>query len=214
MYYPVIIYQTSLLYHLFDINNVLYSGVLFMEKYIAFDVETPNARNSRMSAIGIAVIENKKITNKFFSLINPETYFSSFNIELTGITPQSVKTAPTFPELWKKIEPLMTGGILIAHNAAFDMKVLGTCLNDYGITTDRYKKYACTVQLGRKCFPELPNHKLNTMCDHLNINLDHHKADSDSIACAKLLIEYMKSDIDINKFIRTYDFEELKTVKP
>ena len=54
---------------------------------------------------------------------------------------------------------------------------------------------------------------LNTMCGHLNIKLDHHKADSDSIACGKLLIEYMRSDIDISKFIRTYDFEELRTVQ-
>ena len=131
-----------------------------MDKYIAFDVETPNARSNRMSAIGIAVIENKKITEKFFSLVNPETYFSSFNTALTGITPQSVKTAPTFPKLWKKIEPLMTGGILIAHNAAFDMRVPATGLKDYGITTERYKKYACTVQLGRKCYPNLPDHKL------------------------------------------------------
>lgn len=183
-----------------------------MDKYIAFDVETPNSHNNRMSAIGISVIENKKITEKFFSLVNPETYFSAFNIELTGITPQAVENSPTFPELWKKIKPLMTGGILVAHNAAFDMKVLATCLRDYGIATDRYKKYACTVQLGRKCYPELPNHKLNTMCDHLNIKLNHHQADSDSIACGKLLIEYMKTDIEINNFIRTYDFEELRTV--
>ena len=63
-----------------------------MEKYIAFDVETPNAKNYRISSIGAAVIENGKIVETYSSLVNPETYFSSFNIELTGINKQKVKT--------------------------------------------------------------------------------------------------------------------------
>ena len=33
-------------------------------KYIVFDVETPNAKNDRMSSIGIAVVENGEITEE------------------------------------------------------------------------------------------------------------------------------------------------------
>ena len=55
------------------------------EIYIAFDVETPNSANDRMSAIGLTLIYNGKITDRFYTLINPETYFSPFNSELTGI---------------------------------------------------------------------------------------------------------------------------------
>ena len=39
-----------------------------MPRYIAFDVETPNRYNSRMSAIGISVIEDRTITEEYFSL--------------------------------------------------------------------------------------------------------------------------------------------------
>ncbi|MBQ3692553.1 MAG: 3'-5' exonuclease [Clostridia bacterium] len=184
-----------------------------MSRYIVFDVETPNAQNNRMSSIGITVVENGRLSKTFCTYVNPETYFNTFNIQLTKITPQDVMTSPNFPQLWKKIEPVMNSGILVAHNAIFDMKVLAKCLHDYGIESERYRKYMCTVQMGRKCFPELENHKLDTLCSHLNISLDHHKADSDSKACAKLLITYMRNGLNAENFVRTYDFKQQKTVK-
>lgn len=70
--------------------------------YTVFDVETPNRANDRMSAIGITVIGGGKIVDKFYSLVNPETHFDYFNTKLTRISANSVKGAPTFPELWKK----------------------------------------------------------------------------------------------------------------
>ena len=64
------------------------------ERYIAFDVETPNHRNDRMSAIGIAVVENGAVTEEFSALIDPEAEFDWFNMQLTGITPEAVDGAP------------------------------------------------------------------------------------------------------------------------
>lgn len=95
-----------------------------MSIYIVFDVETPNRANNRISAIGISTIEDGKIVDNYFSLVNPETHFDSFNTQLTGIDAKKVKNAPNFAELWKKIEPIMSRGILVAHNATFDMNVL------------------------------------------------------------------------------------------
>ena len=95
-----------------------------MPKYIVFDVETPNRYNNRMSAIGISIVENGKIINSFFSYVNPEQSFDWFNTKLTGIDAKTVANAPTFPELWKKIEPILSSGVLVAHNASFDMGVL------------------------------------------------------------------------------------------
>ena len=56
-----------------------------MYRYIAFDVETPNRYNNRISAIGISVIEDGEIVDSYFSYVDPETFFDSFNTELTGI---------------------------------------------------------------------------------------------------------------------------------
>ncbi|MBO5164581.1 MAG: 3'-5' exonuclease [Ruminococcus sp.] len=174
-----------------------------MNSYIVFDVETPNRANDRMSAIGITVIEDGRIADSFFSLVDPETHFDYFNTQLTGISEKTVQGAPNFAVLWNKIEPIMSSGILVAHNAVFDMGVLKKCLHDYGITWKNSAKYICTVQAGRRLLPGM-SHKLNVMCEHYGIALDHHQADSDSRACAEILLRYIKSGADVNSFIRTY----------
>ena len=175
------------------------------EKYIAFDVETPNSANHRMSAIGLAVIEGNHIVEEFATLINPEVYFSRFNIQLTGITPAAVADAPTFPDVWPELRRFFESGMLIANNASFDMSVLAKCLHAYGIVWRDSVSYACTCQMGRRCFPDLPNHKLNTLCEHLGIDLEHHQAGSDSRACAQLLLHYQSRGMDVQAYSRSYD---------
>ena len=176
-----------------------------MERFVAFDVETPNASNNRMSAIGIAVIEGGALVSSFSSLIDPEVHFDPFNSMLTGITPDMVRGAPNFAALWPTIGPMLGSGVLLAHNATFDLRVLACCM-------PRYLRYGCTVQMGRRCYPELPNHKLDTLCLYRGIALDHHKADSDSLACARLLLDYEKSGLDPAPFLRRYDWWTRKTV--
>ena len=182
------------------------------ERYIAFDVETPNCNNDRISAIGVAVVENGRIVDAFSTLVNPESRFDSFNVRLTGITPEMAADAPTFPALWPVLEPLFDSGLLIAHNAPFDMSVLAKCLRDYGIHWRSVADYACTCQMGRRCCPRLPNHRLNTLCAYLDIPLDHHQAGSDSRACGELLIHYLDRGMDIGGFRRSYDLVHARTL--
>lgn len=68
---------------------------------VAFDVETPNAQNRRMSAIGVSVIERGEIVQELYTLVDPQTHFDPFNIALTGITPEQVRGQPDFPALWQ-----------------------------------------------------------------------------------------------------------------
>lgn len=170
-------------------------------RYVCFDVETPNSRNDRMSAVGITVVEDGAVTEEFFSYVNPEEPFDAFNTELTGISAETVASAPTFRELWPRIRPILSGGILAAHNAPFDLGVLKKCLNDYGIPWKTRVPYVCTVRIGRKLLPEI-GHRLNEMCRYYQIELDHHKADSDSRACAEILIRYMRSGVNL------YDYKK------
>ena len=97
-------------------------------RFVAFDVETPNAANDRMSAIGAAVVEDGEVVSTFSSLVDPEVHFDLFNIRLTGITPDRVRTAPNFAALWTELGPLLQSGVLVAHNAPFDLRVLSCCL--------------------------------------------------------------------------------------
>lgn len=176
-----------------------------MSRFVVFDVETPNRLNNRMSAIGITAIEDGIITNEFYSYIDPEQSFDYFNTRLTGISEETVWNAPTFPDIWPRIEAMMEHGLLVAHNAVFDLSVLKKCLQGYGIEWRRYTRYLCTVQMGKQVLPGM-SHKLNVLCDYYGIALDHHQAASDSHACAEILLRYLEAGADVRQFIRTYSF--------
>ena len=175
-------------------------------RYVVFDVETPNRYNNRVSAIGISVVENLRIVDEYFTLVDPEAPFDWFNTVLTGISEESVFGAPAFPEVWQEIEPLMSSGILVAHNASFDMGVIRKSLAGYGLTWKPSVKGICTVIMGRSLLPGI-SHRLNDMCDYYGIDLTHHHADSDSHACAEILIHYLESGAVPEKYIRTYRME-------
>ncbi len=167
------------------------------QAFAVFDVETPNRRNDRMSAIGITLVEGGRMAGDFYSLVNPEAAFDPFNTRLTGISEGSVRDAPTFPELWPRIEPLLGSGTLVAHNATFDLGVLRKCLLGYGIRWRSEVRYACTVRMGREALPGLQSHRLDALCDHYGISLDHHHAGSDSHACAEILTRCLRAGVDI-----------------
>ena len=114
--------------------------------------------------------------------------------------------------LWQLLEPMLRGSILVAHNAPFDLRVLASCLHDYHIDWQPEAAYLCTCQMGKRAYPYLPNHKLNTLCDHLQLSLDHHKAGSDSRACALLLLNYLEKGLQPEAFLRTYRFADRKTI--
>ena len=129
------------------------------------------------------------------------------------ITPAAVETEPTFPEIWAKLEPMFSGGVLVAHNATFDLGVLAKCLRAYDIPWQTRVKYACTVRMSRQIHPETENHRLNTMCECLGIALDHHHAGSDSHACGEILRRYLDEGIEMDRFIRTYDLQTGRTLR-
>jgi DNA polymerase-3 subunit epsilon len=183
------------------------------EKYIVFDTETPNFKNDRICSIGISVVEDGKVIKNLYYPVNPEEKFSAFNISIHGITPDMVENERTFPELWEEIEPIMRSGVPVAHNAQFDMSVLAKCLRFYGIEWKPVVKYICTCRMARACFPGMPNYRLNTLCDELEIELDHHNAASDCQACAEILRRCLEKGASAENFIRLYDMKNICTVK-
>ena len=184
-----------------------------MSRYVVFDTETPNSRNDRMCQIGVSVVENGRITESFVRLVNPECDFAAFNVMLHGITPEATYGSPCFAELWRgELEDVFSDGVLVAHNAPFDMAVLSKCLRAYGIRWRERAPYIDTVRMARQAFPSLPNHKLDTLAYTLGVELDHHDAASDAAACARILLSSMERGVDAGEFVREYDLECARTL--
>jgi len=162
-------------------------------KVTAIDFETANGNPASVCAVGISVMEDGAIEEKYYSLIRPESnvsYFAPINISIHHITPGDVKDAPDFRQVFSEMKEYFDDAIVVAHNARFDMGCLrAACLNNGIPVPDLI--YADTVELSRKVFRTLPRHRLNDMCDYLGIELDHLNALSDSYGCLMIVASVM-----------------------
>lgn len=151
------------------------------------DVETPNRRNDRICSIGIIRTDiSGAVLDKCYMLIDPEEPFDAINTSIHGITAADVRGMGTFASAWPRIESLINGAVVVAHNASFDLSVLDKCLAAYGIPM-KPLTYACTKKLAGSQLSGLPNFKLDTVCEWLGIQLDaHHNAMADARACMEV----------------------------
>lgn len=92
-----------------------------MTDFAAIDFETANKERSSVCSVGIVIVRNGEITEKLYRLIRPyPNYYSYWNTQVHGLTFQDTACAPTFPEVWKEIDPIIAGLPLVAHNSPFD----------------------------------------------------------------------------------------------
>ncbi|OQX28856.1 MAG: hypothetical protein B0D92_06805 [Spirochaeta sp. LUC14_002_19_P3] len=160
------------------------------KSYCAIDFETGCYESASACAVGAARIRKGVVSEKFYSLIKPPAEMPILPrfTSLHGIDMEEVSEAPTFAELWPELSDFIGSDILLAHNAPFDKGVLQSVLEFYGLDYHAYT-FECTVRLSRNRWPHLQNHKLNTLCQHLGIELNHHEALSDAMACAQIFLE-------------------------
>ena len=88
--------------------------------FIAIDFETANGKRASICEVGICVVRNCEIDEKRSWLVQPEgNYYSYWNVQCHGITPEDTEEAPSFPEVWREIEAQYfdTFDLLVAHNA-------------------------------------------------------------------------------------------------
>jgi DNA polymerase-3 subunit epsilon len=166
-----------------------------MNSFIAIDYETANSSYESVCAVGITLVEDKKITSNFYTLIKPEeefSFFDPFNTSIHGITEKDVNNAPSFGEIWPQIEEIYAPGRIpfACHYAGFDIRVTEAMLYSIGNDFSEINFYdTCTIS--KKIWPELLNFKLNTISSFLGIELDHHNAASDAQACAQIAIKHL-----------------------
>lgn len=166
-------------------------------RYVAIDFETMTTWRASVCSIGLAVIENNKITDTFYSLVCPPSKDENYYCCLThGIKYKDVKNYPKFDEIWKQIdEKYIKGSTLIAHNVGFEKSCINSC-NETFNTNNNYN-YIDTLKLSRKYLSQLNKHTLDAVCESLHCDLkNHHNALDDAIACAEIFIKIVKKHKD------------------
>lgn len=164
-----------------------------MLNFAAIDFETANGNPSSVCSVGIVVVRNGKVTDKFYKLIHPvPNYYNRTNISVHGIMPEDTENADTFPEVWAEIVPLIEGLPLVAHFSRFDEGCLKAAFNRFEMTYPNYRFY-CTCTASRKVFGRsLPNHRLPTVAKHCGYDLEqHHHALADAEAAAAIALKIL-----------------------
>ena len=154
--------------------------------FTAIDFETATEKANSACSVAVVEVRDGEIVRTYSSLIRPPRLeFSPFNVKIHGITPEMVRHERGFAGVWPELRPFLENRIVVAHNAPFDMGVLKSALLSNHIEPPHFL-HCCTVQIARKAWPELPNHKLNTVGDFLHVDFRHHDALEDARACAAI----------------------------
>ena len=158
--------------------------------FAAIDFETADAKRDSACAVAVVRVSEGKIVDSLYRLVQPpRKTFSPFCVRVHNIHWKDVENEPVFADVWPDFAHLFDGvEFVAAHNATFDKSVLSACLDACGMPMTA-ARFLCTVKLARKVWPDLVNHKLNTVSNYLGIELQHHHAGSDAEACARIALE-------------------------
>ena len=163
-----------------------------MKDFIAIDFETANAERSSVCSVGIVIVKDGEIVDKFYSLIQPEPdYYSYWNTRVHGLSQKDTMDAPVFPKVWEQVELLIEDLPFVAHNARFDEGCLKAVFKVYQMDYPDYE-FHDTLKAARKAFPDAPNHQLHTISALCGYDLTmHHHALADAEACARIAMEIL-----------------------
>jgi len=157
--------------------------------FIAIDFETANQDRNSACEIAVCVVKDDEIVeHKSWLIRPPELWFDPWNSSIHGLSEQDVVDKPKFNKLWEEVKPYFEGNVLVAHFASFDLSVLRHTLDTYHIKYPQLS-YLCTYTLSKRIWNGFPSYDLFSLCQHHQIEFEHHRALPDSIACAKLCLK-------------------------
>lgn len=189
--------------------------------FICFDIETTglSAARDKITEIGAVKVENGVITDTFSTFANPKMPIPQKITQLTGITDDMVKDAPSQSEAVGAFLEFAGDNVLVAHNAPFDTSFIAKACEDMG----REYNYTSidTVAISRAILTDIKNCKLDTVAKFLRLgDFNHHRATDDAEMLARIFInlcQRLTDDYgitktnDINTKIAGGDFKKLPT---
>lgn len=157
---------------------------------VVLDTETANCRGApHLLEIGAIRVVAGEVVEQFESLVRPEVPIEPEVTAIHGIDESMIVDAPPTAEVLARFLAWLGDDWMAAHNAEFDARVLGfECVRwrldvPSGLVID-------TLKLARKLIREAPDHKLATLCEHLELEEGvHHRALADATWCWKVLEE-------------------------
>ena len=157
-------------------------------RFISFDLETTGfiPGVDKIVEVGAVRFINGEIESVFSTLVDPQMEIPQAASRVNGITNEMVQGKPTIEKLLEAFSEFCGDDVMVAHNANFDFQFLVSDIvrleapAPRGVVLD-------TCNIARKVIPGLPNYKLGTLVQHLNIPASNfHRAEEDASYCGHL----------------------------
>jgi DNA polymerase III epsilon subunit family exonuclease len=189
-----------------------------LKEFVVIDVETTGVlRNcDRIIEIGMIRVKGEEIISELNTLICPNRDLGPTNIH--RITAAQVADAPRFDEIAGDVVELLRGAVVVAHNAHFDVGMLGSEFERLGLEIGDLPMI-CTMGLAYEFGPS--SRRLESCCEHFGIHITNaHAAYSDAQATLHLFKCYLQvmkersTDLQAVRAYRAGSHRTLPYVKP
>lgn len=164
-----------------------------MKDFVAIDLENANRHYSSICAIGVVVVRNGEITDRYYSLVKPvPEYYEYFNTRVHGLRKSDTKQSRPFPQVWADIAPKIDQLPLVAHNKRSDELLLKAAFKVYRIPYPNFR-FHCTYQAAIKQLTgKTERFTLDAVAAYCGYQMEHHhNALADAEACAMIALKLL-----------------------
>lgn len=185
-YYDFTLFQTT------AISGAMNDCLLSELSYTVFDTETTGLNPSegdQIIQIGAARCVNGKLLRQesFEQLVDPGRLIPAVAIAIHGITQEMVFGKPVIADVLPAFHAFADDTVLVAHNAAFDMKFLQLQERNTGLVFDH--PVLDTLLLSAVVHPNQESHRLESIAERFNIQvMGRHTALADALVTAEVFL--------------------------
>jgi DNA polymerase-3 subunit epsilon len=158
--------------------------------FTAIDFETANPKRASACAVGLVRVRDGRIADEKATLIQPPPGFGDFsamNMQVHGITPVMVASAPPWRQVADEIARYAGDDLLVAHNAPFEISVLRQACAATDLPVPPLD-VLCTLDLARRAC-SLPSNRLPDVAAEFGVRLaSHHDALADARCAAQVAV--------------------------
>ena len=158
-----------------------------MVDFVSIDVETSCSRSSSICQVGIVGFHQGREVLTYSTLVDPREPFDRFNVALHGIDAHHVRGQPHFGKIYGQVARHLHDRVTVAHSS-FDRGALSAAAAQHG-RSPFAARWLDSVEVARRAWPSLPNHKLNTVAAHLGLTFTHHDALNDARVAGLIVVK-------------------------